>query len=249
MWSLLAAGATGLSWWLYAGPYRWLAGAQLRQFGRLSAPLTMVAIFVLLALPARFLFRGTSGPWNRTVTWSPFGSWLFAVAAVPLAIGVYLYVAGDRMELKPLTARMLEEESAPPSRWLTVTGRLQVDARICVGVAGASRAQECYLPLVSELWTSGAPVAAFLKTRCGLDEVPIEGAYTGTVSYLGLPGPVRFGLEKGDAVPVQNPIVLDWNEGPESVRVASFFFIGAALFAGLIGVAGRFPRLTRDWRR
>ena len=247
VWSLLAAGGTGLLWWSYAGPYRWLASAQLGRFGSYSASLTALVVFVVFALPGKFLFRGAGEPWNRTVTWSPTGSWLFAVAAVPLAIGM-IYVASGRMELKTLTAGMLEEGSAPPSRWLTVNGRLRAEARICVGVARSSRAQECYVPLVSERWSPGAPVAAFLKTRCGMDEVPVEGEYAGTVSYLGLPGPVRAELENGGAVPLRSTLVLDWNEGPESVRVVSFFFIGAGLFAASIGVAGRFPRLTRDWR-
>jgi hypothetical protein len=245
-WAIAATGATGLLWWSYAGPYRWVAGIQIRLFGACYAGITGIVVFLIFALPGRFLLRGGGGFWSRTVEWSPTGSWLYAVGAVPLAIGIYLHAASARMDHKEVTVEMLEQ-AAPPSRWLTVTAVLRPEAARCRSGAGR-RTPECFVPLVSESWTPDSPVGLFLKTHCHAEAVPLTGPYTGTLSYLGLPGPLRDALQREGAIGLRGALVMDWNEGPESIRMASYFFIGAGVFAGLVGFAGRFPRLTRDWR-
>lgn len=156
---VIAAIAAGLMWWSYAGPFRWIAEAQLSMFGSHSAQLTWILTVAAVALPAKYLLTrmAIEGP---TVVWHPYGAWLLVAGLGFLLVGLYLSAVSASMEHHRVTTADLEMGKGPTSQWLSVEGAVAQERAVCIGSAPT----ECYLPLVSKDWTLAVPIGAFLRT-------------------------------------------------------------------------------------
>ena len=101
------------------------------------------------------------------------------------------------------------------------------------------------MPLVSKDWKPGLPAAAFLKIGCSADELAESGVYKGIVPYSGMPGHVRAAFERSKIRPRSGFLVVEWDQGPEAVRVDSMFLFGTAIVTMVLVIL----LLVQDHRR
>jgi hypothetical protein len=154
----------------------------------------------------------------------------WVIAAALAGLGVYFLIDSLHMTTpRPFAVADLEAGTAPPGRWLELTGRLQADERI---IWDGPNGRETYVPLVSDRWQPGRPVAVFVRAYEAHWGEPgrllhHEGAtVAGLAARHGLPEEVRALFVRNDWRPAVNALVLDYDGSP-----------GDELLLGLVAVA------------
>lgn len=239
-------------WYTYSGPYRWLADWQIREQGTFYPTYTFVAVFLIpLVLAAiliqvgcwlagvRFDAEKTEASIEQWKTWHQdrqYRIMALAVGSVVLALGGYsLYVGTNAGPRTSLSVAALENGSMPPSRWLALSGTLRKEDQVSWKVKNKV---EIYVPLVSENWQPGKPIAVLVRAKEGEDGSPErllrsdEGMVEGLVDPLGLPGHVRTTLTDNGVITAAEPVVLDYRSDPRVQVVLGW--MGVALGGTLI---------------
>jgi hypothetical protein len=175
----------------------------------------------------------SSNDWLYKHYWRVLGA---MVSVGLLASGIWHFVYSVQSgSLQMINVDELRTEIPPPSRWVCLDGRAIRRAAITFENDHRTAGGQ-YIPLVGKRSTSKDPVKAFLK-RDSAD--PMKDADTrndcfeGIVEHGGLPEfyRVRFS-ERG--VPIDsNAWVLDWGNGPRSLKGLAIF---EWVLGGLIGV-------------
>jgi hypothetical protein len=246
-------------WWTYTGPYRWLTELQLRLFDAYFPFYTWAVVFVLtgvagslvaflLLLPLALTRRPVAeaddraaaarvDAWMRAHRLRMFGLLVGVVGAVG---GAFLLAVGlTAGKLTAVSAAALEAGQDPGSRWLQVQGRPRAeDDLVMEDPGGGPMEQDHYLPLVSEQWRQGQPVAVYLKAS-GPRFVEVKGrlrggTYEGLAWPSGLPGPVRVEFEKRGLTPARNYLLLDYGNRPGNMVDIGALFLCLGL--GVLGV-------------
>lgn len=248
-----AFAATGWCAWSYAGPYRWLAEAQLSWFDSYEVRLTFLFTLLMFLLPGLLVMvplrmaLGEDGP-GPTFEIVALTSWLQQNRG-SMVLGIFVVVGlggaafagldaltiGEHAEA-PLAS--LEAGMDPPSRWVTVRGALRRDLALSIVDDGRTT---YYVPVVL---TAPMRPAVFVElSDWELDSPELSGgAYEGLLAENGLPGLVRSELERGGALAPRH-YTLDWRASP-SDRWGM-----AAVFGGMGVVALVVLVLVRLWVR
>ncbi len=231
----------GIYWWSsYRGPYRAVVEWEMQTLGRYfpfytgllltaitAALFTAVSVGLLLAVSPLLRRKDTGAlpvyPAGDSPAAQAVDRWLQEHKGYLLGglIGIGLAVVGGYLlfsgltagDLKETTAAALEAGRAPPSRWLTIHGRLHWQGQLLVGDSSPG-GKDRYVPLVSPTWRPGNPVAAYVKIterawnaeKAKLQRPGIEG----TVESGGLSGPLRVEFERRGYRPADNYLVLDF---------------------------------------
>ena len=235
---LFALAATGFCAWNYAGPYAWLAEAQMAAMGSYEVQLTFLCTLLGFLLPVLALvipLRLAMG-WQQTQSidgdaWirNNRGSLILGILS-PMMLCMAVYFAFDAWSmgtLTPMTAAQLEQ-GPPSSRYVSLSG---------VPVPSMSMSMEHdhtttdYVPVSS---TGRPPYVVFVRTSAGhMPSMPIEG-----VLYEGdLPGPVRDAL-LDESVLSANHWTLSPGRSPDSrwEEAGVFFVVGIVALGLLIAV-------------
>ena len=256
-------------WATYTGPYKWLAEAQLQQWGKYYPSWTLVAVCLLLTGAVALLPKPAprpadpenpidvaerqqreaeaerSGATQRKVPGFIIGiGWFGLLALVLGAVSIVrVWWAGD---LTRISIAELEDGAAIESGWVEVSGgRLLVDDAVAMTEGDENSIKDLYVPLVSEQWARGKPVYmyAYVWGERRLGEVAAEQSLRGMIAVTGLPGPVRTHFDASELAPAKGFHVLDTSENPKARGAAGrFFLIAAAVLAGL------FSLLYAVWR-
>lgn len=229
VWMVLSFALTGLSWWTYQGPYRWLAELQLRFFGSYGLQITALLTLVIFVLPGLFVFRSV-GPQDREAVGSSgtiHPAWMLIVPVGLLGVGLYLHRESRVMRLASVTVEDLEAGTKPASRWVAVKGLPLTDGAMC---AKRNVSTECFTPIVTESWSLKTPLVVFISAR---HEVQASGPYEGLATFAGLPGFLRVAYERRGATVGSGAVVVDLGGGPATVRRDAHIVLG---IAGLLSV-------------
>jgi hypothetical protein len=195
--------------WSYSGPYRWIAELQINSFGvyrpKITFLFTLLAVYLPLmplayVLPALLggsryrrldrrsgqVFGWISDHWGRI-----FSMGMGGILAI---VGVFMLIsATTARKLTPVSAAQLESGNRPSGRWLEITGWLNFADSLTLK-KGFNK--EVYVPLVSEQWQPGQPVAVYLRLHDRQEELFAEelkgNRYQGLVSTTGLPNDVYY---------------------------------------------------------
>jgi hypothetical protein len=227
------------------GPWGWLLRAQLWAFDECHRFLTMLLCLVPILLATAAIHHGlrsvgwTHRPvlerlWFRALGWcfecQPIWLGMARFAGmVVLMMGLCFYLpirfAGPRTEV---SAAELEAGAKPSSRWLVVSGRELPGAVIA---PEGYRGQEAVC-FVSDDWKPGNPVAVVV-----IRYVP-NAAVEGTASLFGVPGVVRWSLEK-NGVNVSDSAVYIYDETTRENEAVSpvFVMIGGGILAFTVVVS------------
>jgi hypothetical protein len=253
---MLALG--GYWWWSYTGLYRWVAEVEIAWFGAYFPVYTGMGELAICLLPGAapvalvqltlvklevFPVDPVNPPdiaaqddrtlyWLNTHRWRVFG---LAGGIVALIGGALLTWSG--LSAGPLTTpdlAALEGGAAPPSRYVQVQGRLLRERAMEQGPRGDVKPLS-YVPLVSQGWQVGGPVAIYVRVNDPQDPQLAGGSLEGTLSQDGLPGPVRAEFEQQGPRPTVPHYLLEVGNSP-SRKVDTGL--------GLLGMGGGLLALT-----
>jgi hypothetical protein len=248
----------GYWWWSYTGLYRWLAEVEIGWFdayfpvytGMVELALCMLLgavpvgllLFVMVRLQV-FPVDPVSPPEvaaqdARTLSWLDTHRW----RVFGLAGGVVMLICGALLTWSGLTAgaltrpdlAALEAGAAPPSRYVEVQGRLLWERSLAHGPRGAVQPLN-YVPLVSQGWQAGRPVALYVRVNQPQGPQLAGGPLEGTLSEDGLPGPVRTQFEEQGPRPTVPHYLLEVGNRPTR---------NVDNGLGLLGVGGGLIALT-----
>jgi hypothetical protein len=267
---LVPAGtALGIYWWVtYAGLYRWLVEGQIALISRYLPVETGILTVVLTGFfPALALLFGLV--WLRVFPVKPEDvppgipeaapatpagdQWLerhkgrvvgFTLGVIGLIAGAVLLVMGlTAGSLQPLDVAELEAGKPPPSGHVRTRGRLLADRALSQSDGGLST---FYLPLVSERWGEGAPIAVYVSgTQAHLEEAQ-RGRLEGMLSKNGLPGPIRTRFEQSaTARPAQPHYLLALGHKPQTHVEVGLFLLGVGGLSFLTALAVSYVKSRR----
>lgn len=259
---VLAVLAAAYSMLFYAGPYRWLAEAQLAFFDAyypsLTAALTLsftvvpplVAIRVLVAggalasdgLLAALVAQGGAAQFKAR--FAPARGWL-----ITLGIGATIAVLASRdlivmsmgKELERVAANELERGAETHSTWLEIAGEPDFERAL---ETEESRKRITYVPIRAQ----GAPprerVGALLRLTEGDSDLSEGQPLRGTVDVTGIPGMVRVAFEK-QGLEVDDALLLELGKSPAERASASTFLLSFGGLLLVIGGIGSFFKLRK----
>lgn len=260
---LIGVLAAAYSMLFYAGPYRWLAEAQLRWFDAYYVSITVVLTLCLFVVPplvaarvlvmggqlaedsalAALIAPGASAGLRARVDRAKFWLIVFSVGAGLVVTSLRdLMVAAQGKQLERVSLSALEQGKKPRGTWLELDGTL---------VWGGSletedrRERWTFVPVVSERWKPGGPVRALLRVPS--DEITDVDpkALRGTLDWTGAPGVVRSGYRDGK-IDIEDALLLDYGKSPAERAGASTIMIALGGVLALIGGAGSIVRLRRS---
>jgi hypothetical protein len=163
--------------------------------------------------------------------------------------GVYCFEGLRAGGLIPATAADFEAARPPASTWVEVSGRLLRQADIALGESpnpGAPPWTSHYMPVVSDAWRPGRPVAVFLQVSdFGLGAVQPGKPVQGLISVSGLPGPVRARFVEAGLTPAEHYVLVEVGTDPAFERWAGLVILA---IGGVVILAGLGLWLWR-WRR
>jgi hypothetical protein len=240
------------------GPWLWLVELELWLFEAYYSGYTLA--FCLLAaavcmwlvhvgLEALGWRRRVVGPWIAWLlgTWADLPRWAGFVVMIAMMMGVFglsvglynqvqIWTAGPRTQVD---AANLEAGQSPGSNWLVVHGRPLLEQK--VSWMKKREVTGYTIPVVSEQWQPGAPVAMLVQV--GGSENPRlprsgePGSFEGLITPGPLPGLTRSSVEKNGVRVAANAILLQEGDTPQSMRRQTDVFLwggGVTLPIGIV---------------
>jgi hypothetical protein len=251
-------------WFTYSGPYRWLAEWQIRKWGMFYQAMTFLVVAgVPVVLAALLIHLGcwltgfhfdpqrTQESAERWRTWHAerrYRIGLLCVGLVVVVLGGHGYYVGKTAgALSRMNVAELEKDLPPSSGWLELRGNLLHDRAAHWKIEDKNRT-EVYVPLVSDAWEPGQPVAVIILARDKRaedrlfenDTAPVDGL----VEPLGLPGHVRTTLEDNGVRLVDNPILIEYRANPEVQTLLGT--VGLALGGAMMLISALIWLVKRD---
>ncbi len=240
----------------YAGPYRWLAEAQLDAFGSYEVVLTGAIVVLAALLPAAVVIQVLATvylkgqpPLDPAVLAAEAArsearirsniGYIFAVIFFLGFAGTSAYFLSSALTAgEPITldAAHLEGGLPPGSRQVRLTGKLRVDDALhVVEENGSSTIEKVYVPLVSDKRAPNAAPVIYLETYDTwlktYEKELRSGSYPGMLVENGLPGMLRSELAKKGALPNGAHWVLDYRASAEQDLTMAAVF---GTFAGFV---------------
>ena len=244
----------------YSGLTRWLAETEIRVFGvsHPTAITLLVATVVGLVwgtpLAYAILRRNakSDAPSRRASGAFDWSNLVVIAPIVALSVhGAVLWISALRMgSLVDVDVAELERAQSPPGRYVRLLGQMVVDQAVTIENSKPLDSEVArkvstfdYVPIVSDRWLPGKPVAAFIEVpsslRWRLDSAENP---TGTLKITGLGPTATFFEEKGIAVSKPS-WVLEWGNTPDKEANAGKLFVAGGPATGLLAWA------IAAWRR
>jgi hypothetical protein len=162
------------------------------------------------ALSARFHRRRRGDPRGIAVG-------ILAISMIAIVFGGWQFFSGSRAG-QLITTSAAEVESGQPcaGAWVAISGKLLRDARMSLAERST---RTYYIPMVSDAWQPGQPVAVFLAVPdYRFPKLAPSQAQAGMTTLLGLPGPVRAGFAKAGLSPSEHYVVVEAGATPALKR-------------------------------
>jgi hypothetical protein len=240
------------------GPWLWLVELELRLFEAYYPGYTLGFCLLVGAAGMWLVHIGLEAlGWRRRVvgprvmcllqTWVDLPRWAGFVVMMAmlmggfgLSVGLYnqvqIWTAGPRTQID---AASLEAGQSPGSNWLVVRGRPLLEQR--VSWMRKSVVTGYTIPVVSEKWRPGDPVAVLVFVRGSENpRLPHSGDpafFEGLMAPGPLPGLTRSSVEQNGVRLATNAILLQEGDTPESLRRQTDIFLmggGIALPVGIV---------------
>jgi hypothetical protein len=236
--TVLLTGATFYFMLTYSGPFKWLAELQLSWFGSYYEQLTFIGTIIVIGIPLlivgvvwekfgpkRSAPAGGADAASADRPGEPvgFGGVLPWMGIIVTGIGLFIWIrAGTMGPLTQPELGKLESGEKAASSYVEIRGVPMWEETITFSKGSGKTDQDHYVPLISETWEPGKPVAAYIefsdsaiKTQNRAD--PTTRPFRGTTTMTGLPGPVRVEFEKSVLRPAAKYVVIEYGHKPETM--------------------------------
>ena len=255
LWAAAATLYIFYAWVTFSGLWRWLAELQVGLFGAYSLNMTMVALLVVVIVPAALLrrwFGGPTPPAGRPLTAMPRARprtlALIGVGLLVVAVGaggLGYRKSQERVEFERLD---LSHYQPPASTHVELTGLAHPGMSVTrPHSTNGSSIKSTYLPVTGRDWRRDQPITHFLKPAEPIGgDAPIEISLRGVLVRDDLPGIVAAEYEKHGLTLASPLYILDTKADADyaAYGIVAMGAVVAALLCLVMSVVVR----VQSWR-